>query len=153
MSTNISLFGLTAHIVASRTFPTGFTVTEFADDQDPFDSPSVMLADKGMGINGDLVVWQKPAVMEITINVIPNSVADRNLSILMEANRTSKVKGRVRMDDVTITAAYPDGRTVTLSSGFIVDGTPIIAGQTSGRMKTRNYHFVFENKDETIPNG
>ena len=152
MSTNISLFGLSLRIVADRTFPQGFTVTEFADDVDPFESPALALAEYGMGINADLVTWQKANVMEVTLGIIPNSSADRNLTILMEANRPAKNKGAGTLDNVTFTASYPDGRIVTLSEGFIVEGMPILAGQTSGRMKSRTFKFVFENRDDVIPN-
>lgn len=152
MSQNISIFGLSVAIRASTTFPSGFVVTEFSDDQDPLDSPELAIADKAMGINGDLVMWQKPAVIEVTMSVIPNSPADRNLSILAEANRTSKTKGRVPMDEVTMTAIYQDGRTVTLSRGVILSGMFVYSGSSAGRMKTRVYKFAFEDRVEVQNN-
>ncbi len=151
MSVNISIFGLSIAIQASNTFPSGFVVTEFADDADPMESPDVAIADKGMGINGDLVVWQKPAIIEITIAVIPNSTADRNLSILAEANRMSKTKGRVPLDKITMTAIYQDGRSITLSQGMILSAMFVNGGQSSGRLTTRKYHFAFEDRVEVIP--
>lgn len=152
MSLNISIFGLSIAIQASNTFPQGFVVTEFADDADPLESPDMAIADKGMGINGDLMVWQKPAVIEVTIAVIPNSQADKNLSILAEANRMSKTKGRVPLDKVTMTAIYQDGRTITLSQGMILSAMFVNGGQSSGRLTTRKYHFCFEDRVETLPN-
>ena len=152
MSVNISAYGLTLHLVASKTFPNGFTITEFADDQDAMDSPELTIADKAMSINGTLVVWQKPALIDLTLNVIPNSTADRNLSILADANRVSKSKGLVPMDVITITAVYQDGRTITLSNGIVDSAMFVNSAQSSGRLKTRSYKFAFEDRVETIPN-
>jgi hypothetical protein len=56
---NISGFGLSINIIASNSFPIGLLITEFADDSDPFDLPSIQIADKAMGLNGDLIIWSK----------------------------------------------------------------------------------------------
>src|ERR1700753_3783497 len=103
---DVSGFGVSLQIVASSTFPAGFTVTEFADDVDPFDIPSIQIADKAMGVNGDLIIWSKPNPINITVGVIPNSDDDKNLGILLEANRVGR--GKISAQDVvTITAIYP----------------------------------------------
>ena len=145
MSTNISAFGLIVNLVASSTFPAGIQLTQFSDDADPFDMPSVTLADKGMGVNGDLLVWNKPAALDISVSVVPGGADDENLAILATANRTGKGLANAR-DVITMTAMYPDGRTTTLSEGFITGATLINAAQTAGRMKTKTYTFTFEKK-------
>lgn len=151
MSTNISLFGFSLRIVASRTFPSGFTITEWADDQPPVDSSDIETGAFGIGPNGDMVVWQKPAALQAKYSVIPNSQADRNLSILHEANRISKNKILTTMDVITATATYQDGRVFTLSQGMIFSGPAVPAGTQDGRLATRAYGFVFEDRNEVFP--
>lgn len=141
---DISGFGLRVQIVGSKTFPSGFTVTQFADDGDPFDLPSIQIADKAMGINGDLVTWSKASPLAITINVIPNSDDDKNLATLFEANRVGKGKASAK-DKVTMTGIYPDATTITLSAGAITDGMPGNSVASAGRLKSKSYAFVFEN--------
>jgi hypothetical protein len=118
-------------------------LTQFADDADPFDLPSIQVADKAMGLNGDLVVWSRANPINTTVNIIPNTEDDRNLAILLNANRVSRGKNSSR-DVITMVGIYPDGRTVTLSNGKITDGAPGISVASAGRMKTKAYQFSFE---------
>lgn len=148
MSTDISAFGIRVQIYASSTFPTGITVTQFADDGDSLDVPQQQIADKAMGVNGDLITWSKANPLNVTINVIPGSDDDRNLSVLLEANRVARGK-RGSRDVITLTAIYPDETTQTWSSGRITDGTPGKALASSGRIKTKAYAFTFENLART----
>jgi hypothetical protein len=148
MTTDISGFGAEVQIKASETFPSGFTVTQFADDADPFDIPSLQIADKAMGLNGDLITWSKANPILITINVVPGSEDDSNLAILLEANRVGKGKTSAR-DTITIVAAYPNEGTLTLSEGKITDGMPGNSIASAGRLKSKAYQFAFENKTDT----
>lgn len=145
---DISGFGIQVQVKASETFPSGFVVSQFADDADPFDLPSIQIVDKAMGINGDLITWSKANPILITLNVLPGSEDDRNLAILLEANRVGKGKTSAR-DVVTIVAAYPDEGTLTLSEGAITDGPPGKSVASAGRLKTNAYQFAFENKTDT----
>jgi hypothetical protein len=148
MTTDVSGFGAQVQVKASNTFPQGFVISQFADDADPFDIPSIQIADKAMGLNGDLVTWSKANPILITINVIPNSDDDRNLAILLEANRVGKGKVGAR-DEVTIVSVYPNEGTLTLTSGVITDGAPGNSIASAGRMKSKAYQFAFENKTDT----
>jgi hypothetical protein len=145
--TDISGFGLQVNIKASNTFSSGFVVTQFADDADPFDLPSMQIADKAMNLNGGLVTWSKASPLNITLNVVPNSDDDKNLGALFEANRVGLGKKSAR-DVITMTAVYPDGSTLTLTQGAITDGMPGNAVASAGRMKSKAYAFTFENKVE-----
>ena len=148
MSYDISGTGIEANLVASATFPLGFPITEFADDADPIDIPSQQIADKAMTLNGDLVTWGTANHIPVTINVIPDSDDDRNLSILLEANRIGRGKTSAR-DVLTLVITNPSNRTLTLSNGRITDG-PISSGvASSGRLKTKSYQLAFENKAES----
>ena len=141
---DVSGLGLRINVKASVTFPAGFVLSQFPDDSDPFDLPSVQLADKAMGMNGDLITWSKASPLLVNLSVIPASDDDINLSVLAEANRVGKGKRSAR-DTITITAVYPNGKTITLTNGKLTDA-PIGSGYSSaGRLKTKTYAFCFEN--------
>jgi len=142
---NISGFGTVLNLVASSSFPSGFTITQFTDDTDPIDIAPMDLGDTAMGVNGDLIVWNKATAIKVTLSVIPDSDDDINLGILAENNRVGKGKISAR-DEITLTKISPDGRHTTFSNGILTNA-PIgtsIAG--SGRAKTKVYTFAFENK-------
>jgi hypothetical protein len=101
------------------------------------------VADKAMGLNGDLIVWSKATAIPVTLRVIPGSEDDKNLSILLDANRPARGKRPAR-DKVTLTIIYPDGRSQQLSPGAITDGPPVLSVSSAGRFKTRDYVFAFE---------
>ncbi|MCG1038795.1 hypothetical protein KQH49_06745 [Mycetohabitans sp. B5] len=145
---NISGFGLVVQVCASKTFPAGFTVTQFADDGDPFDIPSIQVNDKAMGLNGDLIVWSKANPITVTLNLIPGSDDDKNMSILLEANRVGRGKQSAK-DEITMAAIYPDARILTLTKGVITDGMPANSVASAGRMKSKPYIFAFENRTGT----
>lgn len=148
MATDISAFGIRIRLIASVTFPTGVDITQFADDGDSLDVPQQQIADKAMGVNGDLITWSKANPLNLTINVIPNSEDDRNLAVLLENNRVARGKLGSR-DVITLVAVYPDGKNQTWSLGRITDGTPGNALASSGRMKSKPYMFAFENLART----
>lgn len=148
MSENISGFGLTVVLTASTTFPAGIQLTQFADDTDPFDLPDLTIADTGMGVNGDMVVWSKPTPIEVKVGVVPNGTDDVNLAILFEANRVAKGKRGAR-DVITISAVYPDGKIRMFQQGITLSGTPGNSIQSSGRYKSKSYGFRFENQSGT----
>lgn len=145
MATDISGFGTQIQLVASNTFPAGITITQFADDADPLDFPSQQIADKAMGLNGDLETWSKATPINMTVNVIDGSDDDINLSILADANRVAKGKLSVR-DVITATITYPSGSFVTCINGKLTDAMPGKSIASSGRLKTKAYVFTFENK-------
>lgn len=141
----ISGFGLRINIIASNTFPNGFIVSQFADDADPFDSPAIQLADKAMGLNGDLITWSKATPLEVTINVIPDSEDDKNLSALADANLVSKGKSSAK-DVITMVRMDPSGDATTYSNGKLTNAMPGSSVASAGRKKTKAYTFAFERK-------
>lgn len=141
---DISGFGVRIIVRASVTFPQGISLTQFADDADPFDTPSQQIMDKAMGLNGDLVVWSKANPITPTLNVIPNTEDDRNLQVLAEANRVGRGKTSAR-DIITMTVIYPDGRSLTLNQGKITDAILTQPIASAGRLKTKPFAFAFEN--------
>jgi hypothetical protein len=141
---DISAFGLRVQLIASQTFPAGISLTQFADDADPFDSPSLQIRDKAMGVNGDLINWSKANPALVTVNLVPGSEDDQNLAVLFEANRVGKGKFGAR-DTVVIVVIYPDGSVTSFVQGVITDGQPSNSAQSAGRLKSKAYAFAFEN--------
>ena len=144
MSNNISGFGTRVVLIASETFPAGIEISQFADDADPIDFPNLTVADKAMGLNGDLVSWNSANPIETTLNVIPGSEDDVNLGILLEANRAGRGKASVQ-DNITLTRILPDGTQKTLTNGIITEGMPANSVSSAGRQKSKPYMFAFEN--------
>ncbi|MDL2313392.1 hypothetical protein LJC36_00250 [Desulfovibrio sp. OttesenSCG-928-C14] len=137
--------GMRIILIASNLFPAGLTLSEFADDADPFDLPAIQLADKAMGLNGDLITWSSPVPLDVTINVIPDSDDDINLAALAEANRASKGKTPSR-DIITMVRIFPGEKPTTLTPGRLTNAVPATSVASSGRKKSKAYTFTFEGK-------
>lgn len=145
MTQEISGFGVTATLIADKSFPTGFTITQFADDSDPLDMAAIQIAETAMGLNGDLLSWARATVIPAVIAVVPNSEDDLNLSILADLNRVGQ--GKVSVNDViTLALVYPDGRNITLSGGKLTMAPFGNSISSQGRIKTKVYTFAFQNK-------
>jgi hypothetical protein len=142
---DVTGFGATVNLVASSTFPNGITLSQFADDVDPFDLPSMKIGDNAMGVNGDLVTWSRAVPIKLNLAVIQGSDDDKNLAILLQNNTPARGK-ILAYDVVTITVAYPDGSLVTLANGDITDGMPGASLSSAGRLKTKVYMFGFESR-------
>jgi hypothetical protein len=140
---DIGGFGTVLTIFASTTFPAGLTITEFADDADPVDSPSIQIRDKAMGLNGRLITWGKAVPIGLTINIIPNSEDDINLNLLFDSNRVGRGKRPVD-DTIDATLIYPDGTAKNFQSGSPTDYMPTNAIASSARFKSKPYVFAFE---------
>lgn len=139
---NISGYGLEAYIIASSTFPVGFSVTQFADDADPLDMSSITIAETFMGLNGDMLTAAKAVTIPVVLNVVPQSNDDSTLGILMQANMVQLGQNGAR-DEITMTLTYPDGRIATLTSGVMTEGMPSQSVASSGRLKSKQYSFAF----------
>ena len=143
MSTDISGFGLQLRITATNTFPTGFSVSQFADDADPFDIPELTIGEAAMGLNGELITWSKAVPIAINIAVVPDSDDDKNLAILFDANRVSKGKSSA-LDVISMTGVYPNGKIDTLTGGKIIAGMFGNSVASAGRFKSKTYKFMME---------
>lgn len=140
---DISAFGIRVRVVASVTFPAGFTVTQFADDADSLTVEPQQIAETAMGVNGDLVAWSSANPLPLVLNLIPNSEDDRNLQVVLEANRVGRGKRSAR-DTITITVVYPDGGIGTWSNGVITNGRVGNSIASAGRLQSKPYTFSFE---------
>lgn len=147
---NISGFGMKAQLVADSTFPSGFTISEWSDETDAVDVAHLTVAEAGYGPNGDMVWWSRVNGIDVTLNVIPDSDSEVNLTALVDANRAAKGKGSAK-DSVSLVFTWPDGRIVTCEPGIVVVGDIAPSMANSGRMKTRSYQFKFEQIAQTNP--
>ena len=145
MTINKSGTGLFVVLQTSVTFPVALTISQFADDSDPLDIGALTVADTAMGLNGDLLVWAKANPIQMTLNVIADTIDDENLQILGDANRVGQGKV-VAGDIISATLAYPDGSLVQLTNGVIKTYMPGQSIAGSMRMKTKSYVFEFQNK-------
>ena len=143
---DISGFGSSLTIFASVTFPNGLTITEFADDADPMDTPSIQIRDKAMGLNGRLITWGKAQPIGLTINVIPNSDDDINLTLLFDANKVQFGKRPVT-DQVDATLMQPDGTATDFGRGATCEYMSANSIASSMRFKSKPYVFAFESKN------
>lgn len=141
---DISGYGSSLRVLASNTFPIGVEVTQFADDADMLDIPTLQISDNAMGLNGDKVEWTTANPIIVTTNVIPATDDDRNLSLLFEANRAGKNKSSAQ-DVITMIASYPDGQIVTLTGGSCREYMPARSVASEGRLKSKSFAFAFEN--------
>lgn len=145
MSENISGFGAAVRVLASNTFPIGIPITQFADDSDPIDIPSLQIGADAMGLNGDRVSWVTPNPIPVTLNIIAGSDDDVNLSLLFEANRAGRNKESAK-DVLVMLASYPDRQIVTLTNGSCIEFMPAKSIASEGRLKSKAYIFSFENQ-------
>lgn len=141
---NVGGFGLKVTCIASQTFPVGLTLSQFADDSDPFDNPAIPIHDSAMGLNGDLVYWKKATPIKISLGIIPGSDDDINLKILANVNRAGAGKQPVS-DKINLIAIYPDGTKKALFNGMLTDAPLMGSVSSSGKLKSSVYSFVFEN--------
>lgn len=144
---DISGVGLVINLTTSVTFTTGITLSAFADDGDSINFSEIDIAGANMGLNGDLVTWSKVAPITVPINLINGTTEEQNMAILLEANRVGRGK-KSAGDVITMTVVYPSGNSITLNNGRLTKGSPGSSVKAEGRMASKTYTFVFENKTE-----
>lgn len=140
---DISGFGTVVTLVTTDSFPSGLVITQFADDSDPVDLAAIDIADKAMGLNGDLITWAKAVSVPLVLAVIPGSIDDEALQLLAEINRPSRGKPSVG-ETIQANVLYPDGSNVTLVNGRIMNAAFGKSISGSQRLKTKIYTFAFE---------
>lgn len=146
MSTkDIGALGSSVTIIAVPTFPQGIVVRDFASDTDPWVVDDVEVTNTEVGVNGDVVSWHKATTLSAQLSVIPNGESDKNLQILVNANRGAKNKVATN-DDITVIVASPDGTLETYTGGVITAGKIGKSFGSDGKIRTGTYSFVFANK-------
>lgn len=138
---NVSAFGTKATIVALQTFPFGFSVSKFADDEDPVKVEAIEPVGYELLIDGSLFAYDKGAAIKVSLSVIAGSADDINLKILLQAKKGAA--SIIPLPDTTsIILQYPNGL-VIFSSGTILSGPLADSIKQEGRFKGNTYTFVF----------
>lgn len=144
---DLTASGVRYILKASVTFPSGFEISEVADDADPFDSPVVTIGEAAMDINGFLKYRQAPQPIPATLTVSPNTEEDKNLQKLLLRN--SVQSGSVGAKDViTLTKVFPDGRQQALMKGRLLSGMFGDSISNTG-LKSKPYAFAFSGYSAT----
>lgn len=131
-------------IIAIPTFPQGFTIEELATDSDPIVVDDIEVNNTEVGVNGDVVNWKRAGLINVELSIIPKTESDRNLQILLNANRLAKNKVATS-DDITMVIVEPDGTIKTYSGGVIVSGSLGNSVSSDAKIRTRTYRFTFSN--------
>lgn len=139
---DVSGFGTGIAIVALQSFPMGFTLSQFADDQDPLTSKEVEPVGYEILYDGSVFAFDKGAPIEVVVSVISGSDDDINLKVLLQAKK-SATSIIPLPDSTTMVITYPDGGRIILTNGSIFRGPLVDSVLQTGRRKSNSYTFVF----------
>jgi hypothetical protein len=139
---DVSAFGTGITVVATSSFPVGFQLTSFADDEDPLAIEEVEVSGYEKLYDGNIFIFDKTSPVLLSVGIIPNTDDDINLKILMQARKSSPHILPLP-DTTTMIITYPDGGRVVLSGGGILSGALADSISSGGRKKGNAYHFVF----------
>ena len=141
---NVSGFGTGIVIDSASSFPMGFSLSKFADDESPISSKELEPFGYEMLYDGGLFAFDKAAPLEVSVSVIAGSEDDINLRILLNSKKGSfRFLPGIIPDMTTLVATLPDGGRTVLSNGTIIKGPAIDTIQNNGRRKGNTYTFVF----------
>ena len=139
---DISGFGVSISISASKTTRIPVPLTNLPKDKDPISVSDNVIGSSETGVNGEVISWSTNNPIELSLAVIPNSASDQILSTIGQANRPAL--GKLPAGDViTLSMIYPDGSTYTFTSGKMLSFAvaPGISGD--GKLSTPEYKFSF----------
>ncbi len=141
-----SSIGVHVVLKASNTYPNGIIFSAFPEDGDVGDTGQTEIAGNASGINGDLITWTTVNGIELNLPIIPNTTEEAALDRLYQANRGSKNHFPAK-DVITIVITNPiTGVVSTYKNGRIKTGPVGYQYGGDGRIKTKSYGFVFEDK-------
>lgn len=139
-----SAIGVSCRLIASQTYPAGITFTAFPDGSDLGPTGDIEIVGNASGVNGDLIIWSTVAGLEVQVPIIPNTEEEALLDVLFQANRASKNRFP-KKDVITLVVTNPvTGVAKTYINGAVKRGTVGYTYGGDGRIRTKNYGFVFE---------
>lgn len=140
-------FGLSVNVVATKTFPIGFSITKFADDISPIEFGETQVADHEYLVDGSIFGYETAAGISVKIAVIPGSDEDQNLAVLMAANKSEfRIGGMPEI--MAISIMYPNQPPIILSNGYIRTGKVGTDVAETGRSRGKVYEFIFQNNTQ-----
>lgn len=141
---NVSAMGIKVQIIAVPTYPVGVTLTKFADDGDSIELPEMTIMQRGMGVNGDMVIWKTAVPCSFSVNLIPGTEECDDIERLFNLNMVQKNRASYT-DVLTAIITHPNGKVTMLTDGYIEAGKPFQDYSSNGRAKSRRFSFVFQN--------
>ncbi len=146
MAIEVGASGTKLHIMACGI---SCTVSNFADDQQPFTVATHELVDAKHDINGNAVYGAKFGWIEISVGVIPDSQEDYELYGIASRTQGGLAKG-MASKDVTLTI-IPPGSNMLEQRVFVggrMKSAPAEASITNEARKTgKVYTFIFNAGD------
>jgi hypothetical protein len=139
---DISSFGSSVAIISTQSFPMGFSLTQFADDEDPLTVEEVEVSGYEKLYDGNIFIFDKTSPILMSVAVMPNTDDDINMKILMQMRKSSPQLLPLP-DTVSAVITYGDGGRVILSNGGVLTGSLADSLSKDGRKKGNLYHFVF----------
>jgi hypothetical protein len=139
---NIGGFGTTVTILATKTFPVGFTLSKFSDDVAPIEFGESQVADHEFLVDGDIISFETATAVSVKVSVIPGTEDDENLNILLNSNKSIFRIGGFP-DLMVMTINYPNQAPLVLNKGYIRSGPAGTSISEAGRGKGKQYEFIF----------
>lgn len=139
---DVSAFGTGINIVSTRTFPVGFPLSQFADDEDPLTIEPLEVSGFERLYDGSIFMFDKTSPVLLSVAVAPNTDDDINMKILLQMRKSSPQLLPIP-DTTTMIITYPDGGRVVFSGGGIITGAIADSISNQGRKKGNVYHFAF----------
>nr|DAH90090.1 MAG TPA: Protein of unknown function (DUF3277) [Caudoviricetes sp.] len=133
---NLTSADFTARMATVSTFPAGFELENFADG-DAISIAGVQAADMVPGVDGGTGYWYIPNIKEVTINLMPGSTSENNLSLLAANMEMQKAPDLIQLV-ITIPSM---GCTITFIDGVITSYPPIPG--ISQRLQNAPYSMKF----------
>jgi hypothetical protein len=139
---DVSAFGTGITIVGNASFPYGFSLSQFADDEDPITFEDLEVSGFEKLYDGTIFLFDKTSPVLVSVSVMPNTDDDQNLKIMLQMRKSSPQLIPIA-DSAAMIITYPDGGRVMLASGGILSGAIADSITTQGRKKGNTYHFAF----------
>lgn len=148
---DISHLGTILTIAASNTSGgVPVPILHFPKDTDPVTSDDVTIGNFELGTNGDAIGWAEAMPTQIAVSVIPNTSSHIFMHQLFQQNKAEKGK-RPANDVITMNRVLPNGAVLSARKGKIISGPAMLSQQSSGKLKTVTYTFMFGQVSETPP--
>lgn len=133
-------------IFSTNSFPMGFKLSSFADDEDSLKIEQCEVSGFEKLYDGTIFGFDKTSPILLSMAIIPNTDDDINLKILLQKRKSNSTYIPL-LDGVTMVISYPDGGRNVFSGGVMLGGSIADSMLSGGRKKSNTYNFVFGSFD------
>jgi len=127
-------------LTASVTFPLGFKIQAFGDENDPFAMDSVQIQEVTKDLNGNVYDYGVQNFFPVTISVSQNTPEQKNLALLAKRNLVGKNQAR---DIITLTQVVAGEVGSQFFKGKITEAPFGSPASANGKLKNMEYKFKF----------